>query len=186
MQQGKDTISQLRRVLKRQKKDNDKILSLAHEQIDRQIEEFEDTKQESKSQAGSTNEARLELSVHRQSHGAAQQATYRVRQGIELELISQESNEMLLVKLNVLRKTIHQCTGHTMNKIQVKKNIDVSKVCNILQGMTTQLDRETAKAVTSCQCEEPVDYARIAERQADALRGIQDVMFTRKQCGTNV
>lgn len=140
------------------------------------MEEIEDTKQESKNQAEAADEARLELSIHQRSHGVAQQAIDRVMQGTEL--VSQENNEMLLDKLNMLRKAIHQCTGHTMNKIQAKKNIDVSKVCNILQDMTTQLDMETAKAITSDQCEGPVDYARIAERQTGALRGIQEFMFT--------
>jgi hypothetical protein len=81
VQQGTDTILQLRRVLKRQKKHNDRVLSIAHKQIDRQIEEIEDTKQESQSQTDLANEARLELNIHRQSLGATQQTTNSIMQG---------------------------------------------------------------------------------------------------------
>ena len=147
VQQGIGTILQLRRVLKRQKKDNDRVLSIAHEQIDRQIEEIEDTKQESKNQTELANEARLELSIHQRSHGVAQQATDIVRQG--MELVEQESTERLLDKLNRLRKAIHQHIGHTMHNIQMKKNVDIGKVCNELQEMATQLDKGTGKVTTS-------------------------------------
>ena len=138
---------QLRRVIKRQKKDNDTILSLAHKQIYQQMEEIEDTKQESQNQTELADEARLELNIHRQSHGAAQQSTNSVRQG--MELVNQENNEMLLASFNRLRKAIHQHTGHTSNSIQMKKNIDINKVCSVLQDMAAQPDKGTGKTTTA-------------------------------------
>ena len=167
---------QLRRVLKRQKKDNDRVLSIAHEQIDRQIEEIEDTKQESRNQTDLANEARLELSVHRQSRRTAQQTTDSIRQG--MELVGQENNDRLLTNLNKLRRVVQQRTGHTMNSIQMKKSFDVNKVCNVLQEMATQLDKETEKVTAAgSQGEEQVNIACTVEMQADAIQGIQELIF---------
>ena len=176
VQQGADTILQLRRVLKRQKKDNDRVLSIAHKQIDRQIEEIEDTKQESQSQTDLANEARLELNIHRQSHGAAQQTTDSIMQGTEL--VRQENNDKLLINLNKLRKAIQQHTGHTMNNIQMKKSFDTSKVCNVLQEMAAQLGKEAERVTTADnQGEEHVNIACTVEKQADAIQGIQELIF---------
>ena len=175
-QKGADTILQLRRVLKRQKKDNDRVLSIAHDQIDRQIEEIEDTKQESQSQTDLANEARLELNIHRQSLGAAQQTTNSIMQGTEL--VRQENNDKLLSNLNALRSAIQRHTGHTMNNIQKKKGFDTNKVCNVLQEMAAQIGKEAERVTTADnQGEEYVNIACTVEKQADAIRGIQELIF---------